>query len=255
VTALDPLAGRSSGYLDYLPAIFAEDGDGDGPTFLARFLLGFERVLTGLGDVDDPGLEEKLEGIQSELGRPGLAGSERYFEPGPGADVEDGFRAPAEFLDWLGTWVALAFRGDLGDAKQRESLQRELIANAVWLYSLRGTKEGLEQLLGIYTRMGVTVEELEARWQLGAANSTLGVDTYLDGGAPHFFRVVVRFPASDPRGRARLTELAQAIVDAEKPAHTHYDLEILMNTMLLGVIGRSTLGVDTLLGATFSEVQ
>ncbi|HEY1368274.1 MAG TPA: phage tail protein [Gaiellaceae bacterium] len=253
MSAVDPLSGRSSGYLEYLPAIFAEDGDGDGPGFLARYLLGFERVLTGLGDVDDPGLEEKLEGIPSELGRPGLAGSERYFEPGP--ELDDGLRAPADFLDWLGTWVALAFRGDLGDAKQREGLQRELIAKAVWLYSLRGTKDGLEQLLHIYTRMGVTVDELEARWQLGATTSTLGIDTYLDGGAPHFFRVTVRFPASDPRGRARLTELAQAIVDAEKPAHTHYDLEIQMNTMLLGVEGRSTLGVDTLLGATFSEVQ
>ena len=38
------------------------------------------------------------------------------------------------------------------------------------------------------------------------------------------------------------------MIDAEKPAHAHYELRIESNTMQLGVKGRSTLGVDTLLG-------
>src|SRR4029079_15012979 len=140
-----------SGYLEYLPAVLREGEDG----FLAQYLVGFEHVLTGTGDVTEPGLEERLEGIPAA----GLAGIERYFVPGP--SLGDGERAPAEFLPWLAGWVALAPRPG-ADWRWR----RELIARSVPLYGLRGTKEGLEQLVGVYTRMGVTVEELGDRFQL-----------------------------------------------------------------------------------------
>jgi phage tail-like protein len=237
-------------YVDYLPPVFRQEVEEGAAAFLEQFLRGFEYVLTGGGDPADPGLEERLEGIPGKL-----AGSERYFEPGweHESPLPPGDRTPADFLDWLGGWVALSFRADLGDPAEREALQRELIAKAVWLYGLRGTREGLEELLAIYTRLGVTVVELDTRWQVGiAAGSRLGLDTYLDAGAPHFFHVIVRLPEVNPRRRARLQRLADAIVAAEKPAHTHYRLEIAMKTMQLGVEGRSTLGVDTLLGETFT---
>jgi phage tail-like protein len=241
----DRRPGQVSGYLRHLPAIYAAGDDAGGPSFLGRFLLAFEHVLTGLGDPAQPGLEERLEGIPLT---DGIGGVERYFEPGFGfPSADDGRRAPAEFLDWLATWVGLRFRADLGEPAQREQLERELIAKAVPLYRLRGTREGLRQLLETYTRLGVTIEEFVAPFQLGV-RSRLGVDTLLGGAAPQFFRVTVRFPASDPRGRARLQQLAVAVIDAEKPAHAHYELRIESNTMQLGVKGRSTLGVDTLLG-------
>ena len=68
----------SSNYLQYLPAIFSED------PFLARFLLAFEKILTGLqGSENEP--ERGLEQIIADI--PTL------FDPD---------ETPEEFLDWLG---------------------------------------------------------------------------------------------------------------------------------------------------------
>jgi phage tail-like protein len=235
VAAVTERPESESTYLDYLPAVFRDGAAPGEPGFLGRYLLGFEHVLTGTGDPDEPGIEERLEGIPAA----GLAGIERYFEAGP--DRADGERAPADFLPWLAGWVALALRSDLDELRRRE-----LIARAVPLYRLRGTKNGLEQLVGVYTRMGVTVAELGDRFQLGV-NSRVGVDTVLGGGAPHFFRVVVRLPTTDPAELVAQRRLITAIVDAEKPAYSHYTLDVETPTLQIGVT--STVGVDTLLGA------
>jgi phage tail-like protein len=224
-----------STYLGYLPTVFREGAAPGEPGFLGRYLLGFEHVLTGTGEPADPGIEERLDGIASA----GLAGIERYFEPGP--NLADGERAPAEFLPWLAGWVALALRSDLDELRRRE-----LIARAVPLYRLRGTRSGLEQLVGVYTRMGVTVEELGDRFQLGV-HSRVGVDTVLGGGAPNFFRVLVRLPTTDPAELVAQRRLIAAIVDTEKPAYAHYALDVQTPTLQIGVT--STVGVDTLLGA------
>ena len=223
----------ASSYLDHLPAMFREGGDA-GPGFLGRYLLAFEQVLTGVGDPARPGLEEKLDGIAAA----GLAGVERHFEPGPG--LPEGQRAPTEFLEWLAGWVAIAFRADVDELRRRE-----LIARAVPLYRLRGTKQGLAALLGIYTRMGVSIDERTTRFQVGV-HSRVGVDTVLEGGAPHHFRVTVRLPLGTPEEIHRQRQIATAVVDAEKPAHTHYELDIETPVLQVGVTSR--VGVDTLLG-------
>lgn len=72
-----------SSYLDYLPAIYREDLSADSTNFLGRFLLAFERILTGVGDPDDPGFEEITDGIPKPDGTGWrLAGLHRYFDPG-----------------------------------------------------------------------------------------------------------------------------------------------------------------------------
>jgi len=228
-----------SRYLDYLPAVYQEDAAPASPDFLGRLLLAFEQILTGLGDPGEPGLEEILEGIVEPAGAGmRLAGVYRYFDPGP--SLPDGERAPAEFLEWLSGWVALSLRADLDELRQRD-----FIARAASLYRLRGTRRGLEEFVRIYTRLGATVMELDAPFQLGL-HSTVGVDTLLDGGAPDFFRVLVRLPSPDPAQIARHRQVVAAIIDQEKPAHTHYTLEIETPTFQIGV--QSTVGVDTLLG-------
>ncbi len=226
---------RETRYLDFLPAIYREPAEVDAD-FLGRFLLAFEHVLTGIGDVDEQGLEEKLDGIvDPATGESPLAGVYRYFEPGP--TVDDGHRAPSEFLDWLSGWVALALRADLDELRQRD-----FIARAASLYRLRGTRGGLEKILHIYTRLGVSVEELGGRMQVGV--SRLGRDSIIGGGAPHFFRVVIRLATTDLAEIRYQRQVASAIVDAEKPAHTHYVLEV--ETPRLQINVHSTVGVDTL---------
>jgi P2-related tail formation protein len=239
--------GQASSYLDYLPAVFQQDAGPGQTNFLGRFLLAFEQVLTGLGDVAAPGIEEILDGIvDPDSGKWRRAAFQRYFSPWPylpegdRSGAADDFRAPVEFLEWLAGWVALTLRADLDEERQRD-----FIARAVSLYRLRGTRQALEEFVRIHTRLGVTVNELHTPFQLGV-HSTIGVDTVLDGGAPHFFRVLIRVPVTDPEQIRTYREIATAIIDMEKPAHTYYELDV--ETPILQVGIHSTVGVDTLLG-------
>jgi phage tail-like protein len=180
-----------------------------------------------------------LEGIVDPTsGALRLAGVHRYFDPGP--SLPDHARAPPEFLEWLARWVALTLRADLDELRQRD-----FIARAASLYRLRGTKQGLEEIVRIYTRLGVTVNELSTPFQVGV-RSTIGEDTFLDGGAPHFFRVLIRVPVPDPEQIRRYREMAIAIIETERPAHTYYVLDVETPALQIGV--HSTVGVDTLLG-------
>jgi len=244
--ALDnPLPARTSQYLNHLPAIYQQDERDGSPNFLGQFLLAFEQVLSGLRVVAEPGLEEKLDGITDpDSGAVLLAGSERYFEPGPA--LPDEHRAPHEFLDWLAGWVALSLRADLDEERQRE-----FIANAVSLYRERGTRRGLERLIQIYTRLAPTIDEMNTPFQLGV-HATIGVDTILGGGGPHHFRVLLRLATGD-EGQGtiadrlrRQREVVHAIIDLEKPAHTTYDL-LDEQTPGFTIGEHSTIGVDTLL--------
>jgi phage tail-like protein len=251
-----------SSYLKHLPAIFRSPAGDGGPSVLGQFLRGFEELLTGIGDPDNPGLAEKINGIARDAtGASKLAGLHRYVEPGPGR--KDAERTPKEFLDWLAGWVALSLRADLS-----EDTQREFIAKAASLYRLRGTPKGLAEVLRIYTQLGVSIREagVELRIRDEGKTAVLGRDTVLNGFAPHYFEVTLRrsnLPAdvggelaqksrpdqpganSLPEEVARYWSVATAIIDAEKPAHCFYSLTIISVAFQIGVT--SHVGVDTLL--------
>lgn len=206
---IDPKA--ASGYLQNLPAIFSED------PFLGRFLLAFEQVLTGL-----PGLVGR-EAVPSLGLEEIIAAIARLFNPKASwDDILPNKEKQGEFLQWLAGWVALGLRADWTEAQQRDFL-----ANIVPLYRKRGTKENLVELLRIYTGLSPVIT--------GAAETDV----------PHFFHVSVTMPP-DPATLQRQHQIATALIDLQKPAHTDYDLEILHDTIQIGV--RSTIGVDTLLG-------
>lgn len=233
-----------SRYLEDLPAIFnQETGDGR-PGFLGRFLLAFEQVLTGLGDPARPGLEEILDGIADPAGGVRLAGAHRYFAPGP--DLPDEKRAPQEFLEWLAGWVALTLREDWREEERRRILSRTVLA-----YRRRGTRKGLQEILAAYTDAApdsIKISEFLRPFELGVT-SYVGGDALLGGGAPHYFLIDANVSVEDARDLARKEQILRAIIDAEKPAHTYYDLRIQVPTMQLGV--SSTIGVDTVLGTVF----
>jgi phage tail-like protein len=227
-----------SRYLDYLPAIYSENGNTGSASFLGRFLLAFEHVLTGREDPADPGLEEVLDGIGEGQE---FRGIERYFDPTPPPDAigsPELQQTPRDFLEWLAQWVALSLRADMPEARQRA-----LIANAVTLYKLRGTKQGLEDVIALATGTGVTIEEQADAFQIGV-HSRIGVDTLLGGGPPHFFRVVARFPTREDADKSEA--ILREILDAEKPAHTYYRLDLETPVLQVGVT--STVGIDTVLG-------
>jgi hypothetical protein len=252
--------GQASSLLNYLPAIFQEDSEANQPNFLGRFLLAFERIILGLGEVSSevpqPGLEEILGGGNitdldkllnpASSGTTQLAGVYRYFEAG--ANLSASQRAPSDprdkdfdFLPWLASWVALTLRDDWEENKKR-------------LYRLRGTKRGLEEALIIYTQtgvqttsdVGVQVNELNAPFQVGV-HATIGKDTILDGGAPFFFWVQIVLPTANPERRKQQQEIVTAIVDLQKPAHTDYRQPITVVTPVFRIDVNSTVGIDTLL--------
>jgi phage tail-like protein len=214
--AIDPTT--SSSLLALLPSIYSED------PFLGRFLLAFEQVLTGLegGEpVPADGLEETIAGI---------------------ASLFDARHTREEFIPWLAGWVALGLRADWTEAQKRDFL-----AKIVPLYRRRGTKDNLADLLRIYTGLTPVITGVEdTEFQIGR-HSTIGKDTWIEGSPPHRFHVSVTMPNPDQKTLQRQTQIARALIDLQKPAHTTYELQIVFNTMQIGV--RSTLGVDTLLGS------
>ncbi len=253
-----------SRYLDHLPAIFRTPAQAKTPSFLGQFLRAFEDVLSGAGKADYPGLAEKISGIAPDAnGARPLAGLYRYAEPGPGR--KDAERTPKEFLDWLAGWVALSLRADL-----KEETQREFIARAASLYRSRGTPKGLADVLGIYTQLGVTVDEGGPGFRIREAGDTaiLGTNTVLGGFVPHYFEVTLRRSSipedvagdlaktslpgeqgapSLPEELARYRTIATEIIEAEKPAHCFYRLNIISVSLQINVTSR--VGIDTLLAS------
>jgi P2-related tail formation protein len=220
----------ASRYLEHLPALFESDDDG----FLGRFLLAFEQVLSGIGDIDDPGLEEVLDGAVDPADGRVLGGIERFWDPGlreGGTTLAPEQRAPADFLPWLARWVAIALRDDMSEPQRRE-----LIARAASLYRKRGTRQGLEQLLAIQSSLRATITDASTPPRSGAPD--------VSGKGPHFFHVQVSLSSVESIARQRA--ILMQILDAEKPAHTTYELDVSTPQLQVGVTSR--IGVDTLIG-------
>lgn len=213
--------GSKSELVNYLPAIYRED------PFAADFLKAFEKILIGRED----GGASSPEGLEETLNR--LASC---FDPA---------EAPVEFLSWLADWTAFTMRADFPEQRQRDFLAR-----VISLYARRGTKENLQTLLGIFIA-GEASEDPEIMEEDGLdfqldEDLQLGVNTYLGGGPPHFFRVTLSLDKTTEFMLDRLQNIASSIIELEKPAHTHYRLDVIFPSMQVGV--HCTIGVDTILG-------
>lgn len=185
-----------SSYLANLPAVFQAD------PFLGRFLLAFERLLSGWPGAEKdglpPGLEQTLDHIHI------------FFNPRATGNADG--QTPAEFLPWLAGWLALTLREDWDEAEKRRLMNR-----IVSLYRLRGTRRGLQQMLNTYLGM-----EMHAHERVSI--------TEFDN-PPHYFQVAITLTKLDPEQLRRQERIARAIIDHEKPAHTVYALRTLVRTM------------------------
>ena len=205
-----------SSLLEYLPTIYQAD------PLLGQFLLAFEKILLGVenDNVSLPELtnEHKFppKGIEEAI-----AGLSTYFDPQ---------QTPDEFLSWLASWTAFSLRADI-----ERSIQRQFISKIIKHYQWRGTKANLEELLQIFVRGKPSVNE-----------------TALDGSSPHFFTVTIVLAEElqgDRQRLARQLEIANALIQLEKPAHTDYKLiPIFPGTIQIGNRDSSVLAVNTILG-------
>lgn len=181
--------------LNYLPAIY------EGDEVINRFLMLFESFWSPL--------ERQINNIPY------------YLDP----DL-----SPAHFLPWLASWVDLTFA-----THWTEVQRRALLRSAVFLYRKRGTKVALKEYLQIYT--GETPEIIEKQANNFRLNrvpvgrgAALGANNQ-----PHTFIVKLRLPpfsaelpaAERQRREAERRRTIEMIIEAEKPAHTGFSLEIL----------------------------
>jgi phage tail P2-like protein len=189
---------NSSDYTKYLPATLQAD------EIVDRFLWAFEQILTGrnLFPENNPGIIE-----HSSSNPPGIEAVidsiHTYFNP----DL-----TPEEFLPWLASWVALSLRDDW-----KTPTKRKFIKQIVPLYRLRGTQEGLREVLSLYLK-SVKLPE----------NVTIYEEDYFPD---HYFQVELRLPRLESSRYWQQVRIARAIIDQEKPAHTYYGLKIQVPSM------------------------
>ena len=188
----------SSEYLRYLPAIYQEDD------LMGRFLMLF-------GSFWKP-LECQINDLWL------------YFDPR---------LTPSEFLPWLASWLSLVL-----DESWPEEKQRQLIRSAIFLYRKRGTKQGLEEFLTIYTGVKPQIVEHRAHDLRLGPEARLGPGIALGkGNVAHTVTVTLRLPPTavssgheEEQARKELVRQRrhkiEAIIEAEKPAHTSYTLQI-----------------------------
>jgi phage tail-like protein len=202
--------------LRYLPALYRDDPAS--AAFLERFLSVFESTFVEV--------EEKVEGLT------------RYFDP---------YGVEAEYLSWLGGWLAVDV-----DETWPESATRAFLARAPELFRGRGTRAGLLEMIGLYLESvgaadtGTAADAADVPsdaagegpdegGELGPGTGTLGPLPYLweyadldciDGstGARADYERLVGHPRAfvlllDPSVTDEQVRATERIVEAATPAH------------------------------------
>jgi phage tail-like protein len=159
--------------------------------FIKRFLLIFESILGPI--------ENTVDNIP------------QYIDP---------LMTPEPLLPWLASWVDLAL-----DSSCPLERRRELVKSAAELYRWRGTRRGLSEFLRIYTGSKPEISEYIPGMRL-EEGTRLGINTKLgSSGEGHHFTVTIALNGDSELDASKL----RSIVDAQKPAHTIYTLQINRN--------------------------
>jgi phage tail-like protein len=208
--------------LDSLPAIY---GNSDTRGHLQRLLGVFEEVLFYNNDPHAPGIEQQIDSIPNFFSP---LGYELVHDLAAQDEVKHEVkRTPERFLPWLATWVAFTPHA-LFSADQL----RVIISGIAPLYSKRGTRDYLEQLLKLCFPE-IHAVEIDDNPVPGfiIGQAKLGEDTLFGDERPFWFRVGIdaQRPNTGPNTIEREHEFQQrvrAIIDFAKPAHTNYELHV-----------------------------
>ena len=217
-------------YLKYLPGIYQEDAQSK--ELMQRYLSVFQTIMEGI--------EEKIEN------------SHLLIDPQTTPD--------SEFLNWLTLWLGLKREQNWSDAKWRE-----LLSKAVYFFKRRGTREGLSELIALYTQIEdkknkpIIIEPFQTRCDNSEQNLDLGKYTFC-----------VIFKPKALKSEEEL-KTVKRIVKLWKPAHTEGKVVVLKERMLLGehlclgintslkeepfILGEAALSIDTKLVDTEENVQ
>lgn len=154
--------------------------------FVGQFLLIFEGILKPI--------ENTVDNLPA------------YFDP---------LMVPEPLLPWLASWAALTL-----DPTWPLERRRELVRRAAELYRWRGTRRGLSEYLKIYTGTTPEISEYIPGMRLGP-ETKLGINTLLgSSGEGHHFTVTLELDETSN------LDIVRAIIEAQKPAHTAYSLQV-----------------------------
>lgn len=181
-------------YGQFLPALYRE------VDFIGRFLKIFEETF-------EPSVH-MLEAMWA------------YLDP---------LTSPAALIAFLAQWVGWEMIPGIDLNRTRQ-----LVRNAISIYRLRGTREGLRFYLHLYTGLPLDEDLLDESDKhiciiepFGAgfilAQSSLGVDTVLGGGRPFYFTVRLR---PEPNSAPLNQDIIHTIIEQQKPVHCTYNLYI-----------------------------
>ena len=143
-----------------------------------------------------------------------IDGIHQYFDPR---------LAPEPLLPWLATWMDVVLN-DKWPVERR----RMLLTSAMELYRWRGTRRGLREYLRIYAGVEPLIEE--------PGGEARGAERL----ATHVFRVTLTVLEPELID----TELVEAIIETEKPAHTGYILEIRQATENTDAVAETAVDKD-----------
>ena len=153
--------------------------------------------------------------------------------------------APAEFLPWLASWIALHLEDDWDEEKKRRWLRY-----APALYNIRGTRVALEKLLEIY--VGVKPLIFENEWPDEAfragVTSEIGVTSTILPPMNLNNCFIVELPLSPGDVDEDQLIRIHRVIRAEKPAHCSYYLRFRKAAVAddmrpLLIIGMDAIGV------------
>ncbi|MDH6577884.1 phage tail protein [Kitasatospora sp. MAP5-34] len=137
--------------------------------------------------------------------------------------------APADFLDWLAGWVAADPAG-AEDGRQSVAARRDAVAGAMRRHRRRGTAGGLvEEVRAVLGLVAEVTDSGGAAW-----SATPGGQ--LPGSPEPSLRLRVRAeePAALPVRRLA------ALIDANRPAHVPYTLEVLPGPVAVHAVRTAT---------------
>jgi hypothetical protein len=220
-------------------------------TFQRRFFQAFETLFEQL-ESEIEGTADLASGGIPDLFSPSTTPPPQFAnrpQPGPG---------DFDFLNYLAGWLALPLRPE-----KSLDWNRQFFNTAVPLYSQRSTLPGIDAMLRAWLKgelldvnpAALAVTDLtssqmdaDAAFQLGVT-STVGVDTVLGEGPPFFFVAdLIADPSVTalhaPTGLDVMQRAAKSMLDAEKPAHTYYELRVRASTMQLAQPNQTSVDGD-----------
>lgn len=145
-----------------------------------------------------------------------------YYDPG---------LAPEDFLDWLASWIGVPV-----DQRIPQERKRKLLGAALSLYQRYGTRSALVEFLRLYTGGEVEIYEHRAENFVLGQRAQLGLTMALgQQNFPHTFTVkltvrrqdMLDFFGGQPVNAEKLyRQRIEAIIEAQKPAHTAFNLNL-----------------------------